>query len=39
MRGTAFPEEVCAIFFLRSFALLIFESGAKIPKGGMESLS
>lgn len=34
MRGTAaFVEGVCAIFFLRPFALLIFERGAKIPKG------
>jgi hypothetical protein len=33
MRGTAFVEGVCIIFFFRSFALLIFERGAKIPEG------
>lgn len=39
-RGPAFAEGVCAIFFFRSLALLIFERGAKIPKGeGRSSVS
>lgn len=33
MSGTAFVDGVCTIFFLRSLALLIFERGAKMPKG------
>lgn len=39
VRGTAFVEAAWVVFFLLSFALVIFERGAKIPNGEMQNLS